>query len=58
MENNKKNFVEEENDLQFTDLLKICYGHLKMHWKWFVLSVIVCFVVGYVYLQKQPRLGR
>ncbi len=55
MENNKKNFVEEENDLQFTDLLKICYGHLKMHWKWFVLSVIVCFVVGYVYLQKQPR---
>ena len=55
MENNKP-FVEEENELQFADLVKICYMHLKTNWIWFVLSVVVCLVAGYIYLQRQPRI--
>lgn len=56
MENNKLNTAESENELQFTDLMKICYGHLKLNWGWFVLSVIVCLIGGYIYLQRQPRI--
>ena len=56
MENNKQNTIESENELQFTDLMKICYGHLKLNWGWFVLSVIVCLIGGYIYLQRQPRI--
>ena len=55
MENNKQPFVEEENDMQLADLLKICYAHFKMNWGWFVLSAVVCLIAGYVYLQRQPR---
>ena len=56
MENNKQPFVEEENELQIADLLKICYMHLKMNWGWFVVSAVVCLILGYVYLQQQPRI--
>ena len=55
MENNKQPFVEEENDMQLADLLKICYVHFKMNWVWFVVSVVLCLIAGYVYLQRQPR---
>ncbi len=56
MENNKQNFVEEENDMQLADLLKVCYAHFKMNWGWFVISAVVCLVAGYIYLQRQPRI--
>jgi uncharacterized protein involved in exopolysaccharide biosynthesis len=56
MENNKQNFVEEENDMQLADLLKVCYAHFKMNWGWFVISAVVCLIVGYIYLQRQPRI--
>ena len=56
MENNKQNIAESENELQLTDLVKICYGHLKMNWWWFVISAIVCVIGGYIYLQRQPRI--
>ena len=38
MENNKQNTIESENELQFTDLMKICYGHLKLNWWWFLIA--------------------
>ena len=56
MENNKQTFVEDENELQIADLVKICYMHLKTNWGWFVASVVVCLIAGYVYLQRQPRI--
>ena len=56
MENNKQNIAESENELQLTDLVKICYGHLKLKGWWFVISVIVCVIGGYIYLQRQPRI--
>ena len=56
MDNNKQPFVEEENDMQLADLLKVCYAHFKMNWGWFVFSAVVCLVVGYIYLQRQPRI--
>ena len=55
MENNKQPFVEEEREMQLADLVKICYMHLKTNWGWFVSSVVVCLIAGYVYLQRQPR---
>ena len=56
MDNNKQPFVEEENDMQLADLLKICYAHFKMNWGWFVISAVVCLVAGYIHLQRQPRI--
>ena len=43
---------DAEDMLSLRDILDI----FTSHWKWFVLSVIVCLALGRVYLAKQPRI--
>ena len=50
--NNQHNFESEEaGALNLWDLLQI----LKANWYWFVLSVIVCLGLAYLYLLQAPR---
>ena len=43
---------EQEDMLSLRDILDI----FTSHWKWFVLSIIVCLVLGRLYLARQPRI--
>lgn len=55
--NNTPDIIEnEENDLQFIPFLKICYTQFLRHWVWFVVSVIVCLILSWLYYQRQPRI--
>ena len=52
MENNPKEYeLEQENTLNLWDLVQI----LKANWYWFVLSVIACVGLAYLYLLQAPR---
>ena len=44
---------EEQADL--LPLLKTCWTIGLQNWYWFLLSVIVCLGLGFLYLQSQPR---
>lgn len=53
MDNQNIDEVREQEDmLSLRDILDI----FTSHWKWFVLSIIVCLVLGRLYLARQPRI--
>lgn len=54
--NNNAYYQEQEDELQFGPLLKLCYRQFLNNWGWFLLSVIVCVLAGVVYWQSQPRI--
>lgn len=45
---------KEDNDNIFRDV-KLCLAQLLVNWKWFLLSVTVCMVLGWLYWQSKPR---
>ena len=45
---------KEENDNIFRDI-KLCLAQFLANWKWFLLSVTVCMVIGWLYWQSKPR---
>ena len=45
---------KEENDNIFRDI-KLCLAQFLANWKWFLLSVTVCMVLGWLYWQSKPR---
>ncbi|MCI7315975.1 MAG: polysaccharide biosynthesis tyrosine autokinase [Bacteroidales bacterium] len=45
---------KEDNDNIFRDV-KLCLAQLLTNWKWFLLSVTVCMVLGWFYWQSKPR---
>ncbi len=49
---NAEELREAEDMLSLRDILDI----FTAHWKWFVASVILCLVLGRLYLAKQPRI--
>lgn len=53
MDNNNNNIDNEES--QLLPMLNLCWAQFKAYWGWFLISVVVCLVAGYVYLQRQDR---
>lgn len=47
--------MESEEDVQIIPLLKICYNVFLENWKWFLLSVVLCVVLGWFYQQRSSR---
>ncbi|MBR4936882.1 MAG: tyrosine protein kinase, partial [Bacteroidaceae bacterium] len=55
MEDNKLRNNEGEEDVQLIPIVKQCWSIFLIYWKWFLLSVIVCLGLGWLYQQRQPR---
>ncbi len=51
MEENKTIYQEEEENINIKEIL---YQYLR-YWKWFVISVIVCGLLGVLYLKITPK---
>ena len=51
----KKVKEKEEEQADLLPLLKTCWTIGLQNWHWFLLSVIVCLGLGFIYLQSQPR---
>ena len=54
MSGNVQNKNKEE-DIQLIPLFKMCWGLFLANIKWFILSVILCLALGYVYQARQQR---
>lgn len=57
MENNYINAPEAAaaEEMQLSQVLRICWQQLRDHWKWFLFSVCVALAAGFLYQQSQPR---
>ena len=55
MENNIQNAETKEEEMQLIPLIRFCYHTFKYYWKWFVLSIVVCLTIGFLYQQSRPR---
>ena len=55
MEDNKLRNNEGEEEVQLIPIVKQCGSIFLIYWKWFLLSVIVCLGLGWLYQQRQPR---
>lgn len=55
MNKNMPSPEEKKDDLQFVDIVNICWATFRANWAWFVLSVIVCTICGFLFQQCQPR---
>ena len=51
---NQNNNTEKE-DTPLLPVLLRCYNEFVSHWKWFVLSAVVCTGLSYLYQQRQAR---
>ncbi len=51
---NQNNNTEKE-DAPLLPMLLRCYNEFVSHWKWFVLSAVVCTGLSYLYQQRQAR---
>ena len=51
----KKVKEKEEEQADLLPLLQNCWTIGLQNWHWFLLSVIVCLGLGFLYLQSQPR---
>ncbi|MCH5328568.1 MAG: chromosome partitioning protein ParA, partial [Coprobacter sp.] len=43
--------MQIEDSLGIVDMLKVCLGH----WPWFLLSLVICFGVAWLYLLSTPK---
>ena len=48
-----QNSVQQENEEIIS--LREMFDMFLFNWKWFLLSIIVCCALGYIYLKKQPK---
>ena len=55
MEDNKLRNTEEGEDVQLIPIVKLCWSTFLIYWKWFLLSVIICLGLGWLYQQRQSR---
>ena len=46
---------ENESGTDVVQLMKLCYRIFKANWYWFLLSVLVCLSVGFLYQQRKVR---
>ncbi|MCI5757767.1 MAG: tyrosine protein kinase, partial [Bacteroidales bacterium] len=54
--NNENQTNIERNEQNFISMLKTCWSYLLTYWQWFLLSLIVCYALGRIYLERQPRI--
>lgn len=54
--NNDNQTNIEKSEQSLLPLLKTCWTYLQAYWKWFLLSLIVCYALGRIYLERQPRI--
>lgn len=47
--------TNKEEDIQLIPLFKMCWALFLANLKWFILSVILCLVLGYLYQARQSR---
>ena len=47
--------AKDPEEIDWLSLFRECANILRRRWKWFVLSVIVCLVLAFLYQQKQAR---
>lgn len=45
----------KEEDIQLIPLFKMCWALFLANLKWFLLSVALCLVLGYIYQARKPR---
>jgi uncharacterized protein involved in exopolysaccharide biosynthesis len=55
MENNQTPLIEQENEMDFSQIFVICKEVLLKKWYWFLISIVACLAAGYFYYEKQPR---
>ena len=48
---NNKNIEQEEQELNILDLVKIAWAN----WYWFVISIVLCLSIAFVYLKWAPK---
>ena len=56
--NNENQTNIERNEQNFIPVLKTCWSYLLTYWQWFLLSLIVCYALGRIYLERQPTADR
>ena len=54
--NNENQTNIERNEQNVIPMLKTCWSYLLTYWQWFLLSLIVCYALGRIYLERQPRI--
>ena len=47
---------DQNEEMQFIPLVKLCYHKFLQNWYWFLLSAVVCLVAGWFYQQVKPRI--
>lgn len=45
----------KEEDIQLIPFFKMCWALFLANLKWFILSVALCLVLGYIYQARKPR---
>ena len=54
MNNVPDTFKRDEEEMQIIPLLKLCINQLLRNWYWFLLSIVICLGLGWIYRQSQP----
>lgn len=55
---NDKNVLagtSETEETQFIPLVRLCWAQFCTYWYWFVISVVVCLIIAFIYQQRKPR---
>lgn len=55
---NQNQVQEEEHGNNILNIALYCLTVLRKNWRWFLLSVIVCLGLAYLYAKRQPRIFR
>ncbi|MBP5731567.1 MAG: polysaccharide biosynthesis tyrosine autokinase, partial [Bacteroidaceae bacterium] len=55
---NKNYAQEEERSNNMLNIALFCLTVLRKNWRWFLLSIIVCLGLAYLYAKRQPRIFR
>lgn len=54
--NNYFNETENEEEIDLARQLHACFAAVASRWHWFVVSVILCLAVGWIYQQRKTRI--
>ncbi len=46
---------KDPEEIDWLPLIRECVRVLRANWKWFVLSVIICTGLAFLYAQSRPR---
>ena len=55
---NQNQVQEEERGNNILNIALYCLTVLRKNWRWFLLSLIVCLGLAYLYAKRQPRIFR